>query len=91
MTQKILLSRKPVYIADRIFERENLVNLRSGRMVNQPRCKLYLKSEGFIARGQSLMNKLDENVRNKTSMPAFKLALKSWVKNNVSVKPAQHF
>ena len=50
----------------------------------------FVKSEGFVARGQSLMNKLDEKVRDKTSLPAFKLALKSWVKNNVSVKPVQH-
>ena len=90
MTQKILLSRKPVYIANRIFERDKSVNLRSRRLVNQPKCKLCLKSEGFVARGQSLMNKLDEKVRDKTSLPAFKLALKSWVKNNVSVKPVQH-
>jgi len=50
-----------------------------------------LKSEGFIARGQCLINRLDDNLINEMNISSFKKSLKSWVKTNISIKPKQKF
>ena len=87
MTYKILDSKKPVYLANRICKNQSMINLRSSKYVNQPNYKLSLTSEGFIARGQALMNKLDASIRNEKSLLAFKFKTREWVKKFIPEKP----
>ena len=87
MTYKILDSKKPVYLANRICKNQSMINLRSSKYVNQPNYKLSLTNEGFIARGQALMNKLDASIRNEKSLLAFKFKTREWVKKFIPEKP----
>ena len=87
MAYKILDSKKPVYLANRIYKKTNSTNLRNSKYVNQPKLKLSLTSEGFVARGQALMNRLDATIREEKCLNVFKSMTRQWVKKNIQVKP----
>ena len=91
MTFKIQKFKKPVYLAERLEIRPSIRNLRGGASVNQPNSSLSIKKEGFICRGQALMNKLDLPLRKETSIDVFKIGLRDWVKKNIEVKPKPRF
>ena len=47
--------------------------------------------EGFLFRGATLFNKLDESLRNETKLERFKRDLRKWVKKNICIKPTPKF
>ena len=67
MTHKILKLGKPEYLAGRLYYTQRHFNLRGQNHIYQPKCKLSIKSEGFVARSQNLMNKLEPSVRREES------------------------
>ena len=87
MTQKIIKSGKPTYLARRLYNMPNRTSLRGENRLYQPRFKLSIKSEGFVARGQTLMNALDSNIRNEESLRNFKSKAREWIIQNIAVKP----
>ena len=62
-----------------IWQIENLLNL--------PNYKLSQAKEGFVYRGALLFNRLSQEIRNETNINRFKRNVKTWVKENISVKP----
>ena len=89
MTYKIMKSGKPAYLARRLHCMPSQTNLRGENRLYQPKLKLSIKGEGFVARGQSLMNKLDSTIRNEESLQVFKHKTREWVKRNIAVKPVR--
>ena len=66
--------------------------LRGGAgFLNIPKYRLSLSREGFIYRGATLFNQLDENIREEKNANQFKKLTKDWIKKNISVKPKQFF
>ena len=87
MTHKIIKSGKPTYLARRLYNMPNRTSLRGENRLYQPRFKSSIKSEGFVARGQTLMNALDSNIRNEESLRNFKSKAREWIIQNIAVKP----
>ena len=86
MTFKILKSKKPSYLSNKIQE-----NSRSGGRLNQPNLSLSISKEGFIFRGITLMNMLDDSIRSENKVETFKARLWEWVKSNIAAKPKSKF
>ena len=92
MMQKILQSKKPTYLANKITECEGERHLRGGsRCLNTPNLSLSISREGFVNRGTTLMNMLDATVRCQPTIALFKTSLREWVKSNISIKPVSRF
>ena len=92
LTHKIVQSRKPGYIADKLKPRQSNRRLRGGAgVLNTPPYKLSLSREGFIYRGSILYNRMDEKIREEKDFVKFKKCSKEWIKKNISVKPKQFF
>ena len=91
MTAKILKSRKPTYLSDRIQGNPNRRNYRGGYSLHQPKTSLSITREGFIQRGIALMNKIDVPIRFENKIEEFKKGLRKWVKSNIAVKPTPRF
>ena len=64
MAYKVIQTKKPTYIAERMQSRSGNKKLR-GRLgrVDQQHHSLSIAKEGFIQRGASILNKLDECLR----------------------------
>ena len=92
MTYKIIQSKKPSYLASRIQPRECNMRLR-GRLgsIEQQGRSLSIAKEGFIYRGRQIMNKLNEDLRCEPKLDKFKTGVKTWVKENISIKPSSKF
>ena len=92
LAYKIVKEGKPSYLKDRLQKRSVGVNLREGRgSLVLKRKKIAITREGFICRGATLLNKLDEDLRNEENLVQFKSGLKRWVLENIPVKPASKF
>ena len=65
---RIIKSKKPTYIADKLNEKSRSMHLRG----NQPGYSLSISREGFIYRSASLFIMLDENLRNEENLEKFK-------------------
>ena len=92
LTHRIVQSGKPQYIADRLKPREANMKLRGGQgALTTPHFKLSLSREGFIYRGATLFNKLDEHIRTEKDIKKFKKRSKIWVKENIPIKPMSLF
>ena len=87
MTYKILKSRKPTYLSERIQEKNNS---RTKNLIH-PKQSLSIAKEGFINRGLTLMNMLDVSLRCEPRIDKFKSRLRKWVKRNIQVKPTPKF
>ena len=89
---KIVQSGKPTYLSNKLRIKKRNMNLR-GRLgsLSQVENTLSIAREGFIFRGASIFNKIDENIRNETKLEKFKVKVKEWVKNNIEVKPSTKF
>ena len=88
LTFKIINSGKPSYLAQKLQQNNEKMALRGNLgTIHQKNKKLSIAKEGFIHRGASLMNKLDDNLRNETKLDKFKSGMKSWTKKNIAVKP----
>ena len=83
MTYKIVRSRKPTYLAEKMKFRERG---KSGS-VQQPNHSISITKEGFVYRGITLMNMLDVPLRCEPKLEKFKAGLRDWVKKNISAKP----
>ena len=92
MMQKILQSKKPTYLANKITEGGGERHLRGGsRSLNTSNLSLSISREGFVNRGTTLMNMLDATVRCQPTIALFKTSLREWVKSNISIKPVSRF
>ena len=89
---KIMKARKPSYITQRMQRKEIRLNLREdlGKLV-VPRRKLGITREGFIFRAITLLNSLDEDLRNEDKLERFKVGLRKWVKMHIPTRPRSKF
>ena len=86
LTKKIILTQKPSYLADRLKIPQDR-GTRSGEVLNQENLQLRLAREGFVYRGTKLYNLFPENLKQETKMSRFKKITKSWIKQNIPVRP----
>ena len=90
LVRKITNTGKPKYLAQRLMLDEGNRNARrawSGQMIALPPYKLETSKSGFIYRGASLFNSLPFNVRNEKRLKPFKTGAKTWIANNIKIKP----
>ena len=86
MAKKILLSKKPSYLAVRLQTGLN-PGTRGGSAPGLGGSKLGIQREGFVYRGGKLLSQLPMELREESSIVKFKLGVKKWVRENISVKP----
>ena len=68
------------------------LNTRQGAgTVSRPGYKRNIAREGFIYRGATIFNKLDESLRKEPKLQKFKDCAKEWVKSHISIRPKQLF
>ena len=92
MSYKIIQSKKPAYIAERMQVRTKKMRLRGNLGgVEQHGRTLAIAKEGFICRGASILNKLEENLRCEPKLEKFKSGVKIWIKANIPIKPTSKF
>ena len=91
MTQRIIQSKKPMYIAEKLKIHSNNLNLRRQRTIVQPKCKLSIAREGFIYRSASLYNLLDKSLKNEPKIEIFKTKVKNWIRKNIAIKPSSKY
>ena len=86
LTKKILITKKPSYLATQL---ENKVNrgTRSGTTLYHGKWKLGLTREGFVYRAVKLYNLIPDDLRNESKLLRFKSEVKKWVAINIPVKP----
>ena len=87
MMKKIMLSRKPKYLADRILPSQVDRITRSGTSLITIKTSLNLRRSSFLYRGMKLYNQLPEPIRKIEKIDNFKEEVHVWVKLNVRVKP----
>ena len=91
MAYKIVNSRKPSYLAQKLQVVQQDRELRGNpRMINLPGYKLGISREGFLYRAASLLNMMDEKLRQEPKLETFKSEAKNWVKSKITVKPARN-
>ena len=92
MTYKIVKSKKPTYLSNRLKENTNDRVLRGGsQSLSHPNQSLSISREGFINRGLTLMNMLNNSLRCEPEVENFKLGVREWVKSNIQIKPVPKF
>ena len=93
MMQKILVNKKPSYLANKI--QKSIIDERQfrgrDRSLSNPRLSLSIAREGFVRRGTTLMNMLDVRVRSQPTISQFKSSLRELVKTNINIKPVSKF
>ena len=68
------------------------MNIRKGgSTLLRPRCKLNITREGFVYRGATIYNKLEESLRKELKLEKFKTGVREWFKANISIRPKQIF
>ena len=89
LAYKIMNSGKPSYLAQKLRQRNEGMNLR-GRLgsIGHKNKTLSISKEGFLYRATCIMNKLDDNLRNETKLERFKAGVRMWVKKNIKIKPS---
>ena len=92
MASRITKSKKPDYLSHRFQERQRGEGLRgrSGYLL-QPSLSLTISREGFVNRAITLMNMLDESVKNESNPEVFRKRVYEWVKKNIDIKPKNRF
>ena len=91
MVNKVITTSKPAYLAKRLKLREEdggMVPGRSQATILPSSQTLSLTRGGFVSRGTQLFNNLPMNLRLQKNTNQFRLATKTWVEQNISVKPA---
>ena len=86
MMKKILSSQKPGYLRAKLQIRQT-VGPRSEATISPMNASLNLTRSSFLYRGIKLFNQLPEVLRNDSKLSRFKNGLKTWIKENISVKP----
>ena len=88
MAYKIVQSKKPEYLAEKIQVRNVSTNLRGGKgSIGQPGYSLSTAKEGFLYRAATILNMMDEKLRSESKIESFKTLAKEWVKENIAIKP----
>ena len=87
MIKKIILSRKPSYLARKIIPSQDGRPTRSGMSLTTIKTSLNIRRSSFLYRGVKLYNQLPESIRSLPKIDAFKEEVRAWVKLNVNVKP----
>ena len=92
LAYKIIQTGKPRYLAQKLQKKNTGTSLRGnlGRLTIQ-RSKLTISREGFVQRAASILNNLDEVLRNEEKVKKFKVGLKKWVVKNIAIKPRSKF
>ena len=91
-TYEIVKTGKPTFIAEKIKIRNVNCNTRHGvGTVQPPDYTLNIAREGFIYRGATIFNKLEESLRIEPKLEKFKAGVKKWVKKNIAIKPKPYF
>ena len=87
--RKILTSKQPSYLADRMPFSRHGRELRNcgGPFVTIPNYKLDVSRAGFIYRGSKLFNSLPRELREEESIGKFKIQVKDWVKQSIPIRP----
>ena len=84
---KILKNNKPTYL----FERLDKGNVNTRQNRNGPKLTidgdLTVTRGGFMYRGSKLYNMLPEETKLAPTYKAFKVKVKTWIKNRIAVKP----
>ena len=92
MTYKIVKTKKPTYLSNKLKENTNPIVLRGGsQSLSHPNQSLSISKEGFINRGLTLMNMLNNSLRCEPELVNFKLGVREWVKSNIEIKPVPNF
>ena len=92
LAYKIVKAGKPSYIKERLQEKKCGIDLRNKHrsiLVNNK--KLAISREGFIYRAATLLNKIGEELRLEEKLGKFKMNLKKWILENISIKPRPKF
>ena len=85
MTKKILLNKKPSYLARRLQPAAR--GSRSSSTIQQVTPSLGISREGFVNRGAKLFNMLSGILKPETSVEKFKKMAKKWTKENIPLMP----
>ena len=86
--KKILISRKPSYLAQRLVESEKLRTTRvEGSKFLLPKYSLCSSREGFLYRSIILLNKMGQEIYNIEKIDRFKQEAKKWIRQHVPIKP----
>jgi hypothetical protein len=86
MLKKIILNKKPSYLADKLQIRP-AIGARSASTIAPLDASLGITRSSFMYRGVKLFNQLPEDLRKLGKISLFKNGLKTWIKENISVKP----
>ena len=86
MVQKIICTGKPDYLSKRIKVREARVQGVS-TLLAPVDASLGVTRSSFIYRGVKLYNQLPEKIRKLRKLSLFKAQLKTWIQENIDVKP----
>ena len=92
LAYKIVKVGKPSYIRERLQEKKCGIGLRNKhRSIIVNNKKLAISREGFIYRAATLLNKIGEELRAEEKLGKFKMNLKKWILENISIKPRPKF
>ena len=90
--QTAVTTHKIVKSANKMRVRSIDVNIRQGgSTLMRPRYKLNITREGFIYRGVTIYNKLEESLRKESKLEKFKTGVREWVKANIIIRPKTIF
>ena len=87
MMKKMILSKKPQYITEKLHMKQTAGNSGSGPTITPVETTLTLKRSSFLYRAVKLFNQLPEVIREESRVSTFKTRLKTWIKEKISVKP----
>ena len=86
MIQKIILTGKPEYLSKRLKLRVSRVQGVS-TLLAPVGASLGITRSSFLYRGIKLYNQLPEETKNLKKLSLFKAQLKTWIQENIDVKP----
>ena len=88
MAYKVLTSKKPEYLADKlkILNVGGSLRKKTGS-ISLPRYSLSISREGFLYRASTILNLMEEDWSCDPNSEKFKIHAKDWVKANIAIKP----
>ena len=86
LTKKIMMTHKPSYLSNRLKLTQDK-GTRSGSTLTGEKPSLGMAREGFVYRGIKLFNLLPDSLKHENKLKIFKKKIKSWIKENIPVKP----
>ena len=89
---KAIINQKPHYISNKLIirkpEQNKIFPLRQINTVLTTKKNLSLSRGGFMYRGQTLWNLLPTSLRFCVKIKDFKVQVRKWVLDNISIKPS---